>query len=207
MSYPQTISFASGSWPAANSVLNKRSTQTDNTKTVYELLIGGPGGPVESNGELEVRHSTDSWHDAGISHPGHPTEFDVNGVTHIKVFDSAGNSQLFTFIKPSPSTSGEGSTIPAGTVEKVGIFPNATVKAIVNATSPSSSGVISYELLRDGVVQPMNLTGHNHGTPTQNHAGWHNSRWELRMVSTTGLYETAILAYLVKEVNVSCNFW
>lgn len=138
----------------------------------------------------------------------------VNVGDTIKLYTAVNGSLNGSFVISSEfdiSSNGDGTSgiIPSGTVEKVGIEPTATVKFTISSTSPSSSLLVSYQALRDGVVQVTNLSGHVFDTPTQNSAGYHRSLWQLRMVSTDPLYETQILASLDErnKRKVYSNFW
>lgn len=99
---------------------------------------------------------------------------------------------------------GTGSTTPAGTIQQ----SQSTLIFNVLSTSPSSSGVITYEILRDGVLQ---LTvPHTHGTTTTLSSSFATGLWVLRLVSTTGLTQSQTLASFGssnQKRRVHCNFW
>lgn len=171
-------------------------------------------GSATSNNDTISYNSTSGWADVGDGQPRFfgdavPATSTISpGPTVLKLYliDNSWG-QICVLNTGYTSTITSGSTSPAGTVVKIGTSANAaTVKFTIDASSPSSSGVISYEIVRDGVVTST-IAGHIAGTPTETTVGWYNSRWELKMVSTTGLYETQTLAFIVKEVNVSQNFW
>jgi len=188
-----TYHYYSSSWDTTSPPYHGTKVQSDSTASDYNI-----------------------WSDSDTGHD--PSVFTDNGDGTISLKNSS-NTLLYKFTKPTSASwissgggtstegTGTGSTTPSGTVVKIGTSPlAATVKFTIDSSSPSSSGVISYQIFRDGVFF-YTITGHTAGAPTVQYTGWYNSRWELRMVSTTGLYETQTLAFIGKEVNVSSNFW
>lgn len=176
--------------------------------------------------KIKYNSTLDKWEDLADGQPSKISDtYNVNttavagsstGANPAEVFlwNSNGGTFLGKFANPfytAPSSGGgtgtEGNSTPSGTVVKIGTSANAaTVKFTIDSSSPSSSGLISYQIIRDGAVY-YTITGHTAGTPTETTVGWYNSSWELRMVSTSGLYETQTLDFILKEVNVSQNFW
>tara|TARA_B110000305_G_scaffold173955_1_gene192328 strand:- start:1285 stop:1959 length:675 start_codon:yes stop_codon:yes gene_type:complete len=202
-----------GSVSAWNAFANDEGflTATGQSKATFNL--NPPGATGTSPGRFRPGVSgVANLPDQDIDVGGEPSSSAHIVFTNNEWTTSHGSSGYVWKITRTATGSGsgtgtEGSTNPAGTVVKVGTSANAaTVKFTISGTSPSSSGVISYEIVRDGVVTST-ITGHTAGTDTETIVGWYNSRWELRMVSTTALYETSILAFLVKDAKVSANFW
>lgn len=195
---------------------SSREFRWQSSSTGYEHYGMWDIGSVRflSGGGIKVSTTTDTWEDDGTGNPTAPVE---NSDGSVSLFHSNGILK-YKFTKPTsaswlPLSSGGGTTTegststPAGTVEKIGTSPNSsTVKCTILASSPSSSGVISYEILRDGVTI-FTFTNHSTGTDTVQHTGWYDATFELKMVSTTGLYQTQILAVYNPKRNVFCNFW
>jgi len=180
------------------------------TKYAYRLhdnTNGPPNGTGYANHEICFILATSTWDDLGALDP-----VDVDPVPNTNVIKiTYGGGALKYFDNPWPSGSGTGSegtgtgsTTPAGTIQQ----SQSTIIYTVASTSPSSSGVITYELLLDGVLQ---LTvPHTYGTTTTLSSSFATGLWVLRLVSTTGLTQSQTLATFgstASRKKVFCNFW
>lgn len=195
--------FGTGDYYVCYSVTNgiAKYRKHNDTSTNHDIKYDPSTGWSDAGGQEPDRFCTSATNNTIITPP-------VTATTLYMWTGTQFNLGLDTgYVASGSGTGTSGSTTPSGTVVKIGTSPNAaTVKFTIDSSSPSSSGVISYEIVRDGVVQAT-ITGHTAGAPTETIVGWYNSRWELRMVSTTGLYETQTLAFIVKEGKVHSNFW
>jgi hypothetical protein len=214
---PSTITFSGGAWQTSgryyshigSGLYNLRNSDGTSNASDKDIKFTDSSGTLT----LDVNPTTGTAAPSTFSSGGSDvTSGTVVAGDTINLKEAGALRASFTLVNFYTSGSGggtgtEGAGSPSGTVVKIGTSANAaTVKFTIDSSSPSSSGVVSYDIVRDGVVY-YTITGHTAGTPTETIVGWYNSRWELRLVSTSGLYESQTLGFIVKEVNVSQNFW
>lgn len=169
-----------------------------------------------------------AWSQSTTLYPGfpgtQPTSLSSDGdvltpTNHVHMWDAHSGAVFlrgyFTFQglgSPTPwvtsatGTEGtsSGSNTPSGT-----IVDNSTHYTFtVDSTSPSTSGVVAYNVLRDDVLYGVITHTNGQTTPMDVHISARaTSVWKLTIVSSTGLYNSGVLATFNNFKKVFCNFW
>lgn len=185
-----------------------------------------PMTTYSANG-IQVDTSTGVWSDWGGSDPNivyneGDTDADGNIVPTGKVRFYDEYDQVHTFTNPYSTSSGggggsgsgggtgtEGTSTGTSTVSGTIVDNSTHYTFTVASTSPSSSGVVAYNVLRDDVLYGT-ITHTNGATnPMDIHLSDRvSSNWKLTIVSTTGLYQSDTLATFTNiRKGVFCNFW
>lgn len=198
----QVTDLAGGSvW--THGLVNAGGSGTLSNPFKWQAALSSTGG-----GQFTLHY----WRSGSTNNWGHAQRTDITSTVSGGVVTVAfSGSNIFTFnesdafVSSGGGTGSSGPTAPAGTIQ---LSQNQLIFKVLS-TSPSSSGVVSYELYKDGVLTTMNFTGHTHGQTTSRFATANDGLWVLKIVSTTGLYQSEDLASLTvgSKKKVFCNFW
>jgi len=126
---------------------------------------------------------------------------------------NSGGTTLGSFQMSSAFLWGSGSgggPNPLSTFVSGSIVDNSTHYTFtVNSTAPSSSGVVAYNVLKDDVL--YGTITHTNGSTNPMDVyltSRSTSVWKLTIVSSTGLYNSGVLAIFNQaQKKVFCNFW
>lgn len=115
-----------------------------------------------------------------------------------------------------PSGSGGGSSTEGSSTPSGSFYFNAQQQLVfvISSTSPSTDGTISYKIFRrpvGGTLEQAYVVSHTTGQTTEYNIGINLSlydRWELRIESSSGLYDSAVLSVQTSyKPKVFTNFW
>jgi hypothetical protein len=210
---PQTLASVDNTtyWQTVGSY-EYRWVNTSGSYEEYRLWDFNADGWESSQHDIRVNTTTNTWEDLASGQPTLVTE--NNGI--ISLINSGNGYILFKFTKPTTASwistlELEGSSTPSGS-----FYFNAQNQLVfvISSSSPSSDGTISYKIFRrpvGGTLQQAYVVSHTTGQTTEYNIGINLSlydRWELRIESSSGLYESALLAFQETSTKkVFCNFW
>lgn len=134
---------------------------------------------------------------------------------------NAGGTLLIKILKPTTAdwissssgggTSSAGSSVPSGSNY---MNSQGQLVFVISSGSPSSDGNIAYKIfrrLKGGTLTQAYVVPHTSGgTDTEFNIGLNLSlydKWELRVESSTGLVQSAVLSVHSNNKKVFCNFW
>ena len=212
-----TSQNSSLSW---HSLFEFRLRSETSTEAIYDLWNYANNAWHNSPGVhgIKVTFDTNTWSDDGSDNP---SDVVPNGLL---IDVQVGSANQYQFTKPTSSTASwlssgggtgtEGSVLPSGSRY---INDYKQLVFTISSESPSSDGTIAYKIFRgikDNLSQYTVVT-HSNGTSTEYNVGFpkrddpgiYYDYWELRLESTSGLYESQVLASYSANKKVFCNFW
>lgn len=184
---------------------NRFTVERDNSNTSGSITWRDIGGSEPWKFAISQSSSQPSSIQSGN---GDPIDITSKDGWYLHSFNSTNNYYGYTIISIS-STNTEGTGTGENAVSGTIVDNSTHYTFTVSSTAPSSSGVVAYNVLKDDVLYAV-ITHTNGATNPMNVylSSRSSSVWKLTIVSSTGLYNSGVLATLNSlPKKVFCNFW